>query len=65
MCSHVWEACSGAGLSENHYVQIINQPIATNGIKPSFEADFTVRASATKSRAVSILHESTKHGTEG
>lgn len=41
---------------------LINQPKATNGIKPSFEAYFTARALATKSRVVNTLHDSINLG---
>lgn len=49
--------------TENSPRLIINQPKATNGIKPSFEAFFTVRALTDKSRAVNNLHDSIKHKT--
>lgn len=47
--------------SGNSSILIINQAEATNGIKPSFEAYFTVKALATKSGAVNTLHDSIKH----
>lgn len=47
--------------SGNSSILIINQPKATNGIKPSFEAYFTVKALATKSGVVNTLHDSINH----
>lgn len=52
----VFRCCSGNGV-----IFIINQPEATNGITPSFEAYFTVRALTTKSKAVNTPCDSINH----
>lgn len=50
------------GRSRNSVILIvINQPEATNGIMPSFEVYFTVRALTTKSSVVNIPYDSIKH----